>query len=249
MARRCYWVRMDAQSARPWQRPPEDFKHPDLRAWVTSERDRILSAILTLARSWILAGRPEPRTLPPMGSYERWRSVIGGMMEFCGVKEFLGNLEEMYSEADTETPQWEAFFETWYSIWRDNPVKVSDIHNRLEIEGDSTNSNFCGIKLQDSLPDTVSDAFGKKRSFVRILGNSLSKRKGRVLPNGYMLKKGRMEHKVITWIVSRTGGLTGLGGLGESGLREEKIDPQKRLPQTPQTPITPLSDNDQEGSR
>ena len=153
-------------------------------------------------------------------------------MEFSGVKDFLGNLEEMYSEADTETPQWEGFLEAWYHIWRDNPVKVSDINHRLEMETDSTNPNFCGINLLDTLPDTVSDAFGKKRSFVRVLGNALSRRKGRVLPNGYLLRKAGIDHKVMMWVVSKKGdqeikkgGYTGLGGLGESGLREEKLLP------------------------
>jgi len=246
MARRCYWIRMDAQSSRPWQRPPEDFRHPDLRAWVISERDRILSAILTLARAWILAGKPDPRTLPPMGSYERWRLMIGGIMEFSGVKDFLGNLEEMYSEADTETPQWEGFLEAWYHIWRDNPVKVGDINRRLELE---TDPDFIDkVKLLEALPDAFSESFGKKRSFVRILGKALSTRKGRVYPNGYSLKRAGIRHQAVTWIVTKKGEF---GSYREFRWADpeggKKLLPQERLPITPQNSQTPtLEKGDQD---
>ncbi len=253
--RRCFLVRIDAVSARPWQRT--GFRHPDLRAWVISERGRILSAILTLARAWILAGRPEPRNIPILGSFERWRFIVGGIMEFSGMNDLLGNLEDMYAETDSETPQWEWFFERWYEIWRDAPIPVSEINQRLLMETDSTNYHFAGSKLADVLPDYLADAWSKKRSFVSVLGKSLTKRKGRVLPNGYMLKKMGTMKRAVLWQISKKSDSTkkvSLGELGEGGISQsEKTDP-KILPRIgcsqPHQPLQAhLCLNEREGSR
>jgi hypothetical protein len=53
LARRCYWIRLDAQCSEPWRN--RQFRHPDLRAWVRENRGRLLSASLTLARAWFVA--------------------------------------------------------------------------------------------------------------------------------------------------------------------------------------------------
>src|SRR5215218_4802830 len=50
IARRSYWIRLDARVARPWERPAEQFKHPDLKGWVREQRADILSALLTIGR-------------------------------------------------------------------------------------------------------------------------------------------------------------------------------------------------------
>src|SRR3974377_629194 len=69
MPRRCYWVRMDAKCSKPFQRP--GFKHKHLKEYVLKHRGELLAALLTLARAWFVAGRPEPN-LTPVGSFEDW---------------------------------------------------------------------------------------------------------------------------------------------------------------------------------
>ena len=55
MPRRCYWVRLDAQTSRPFLRT--GFKIDDLKAWTVEHRGELLGALLTLARAWYVAGR------------------------------------------------------------------------------------------------------------------------------------------------------------------------------------------------
>lgn len=64
-----------------------------------SNRGRLLSGSLTLARAWFVAGCPKP-TSPIIGSFEEWCRIVGGILEFAGISGFLGNLDELYKESD-----------------------------------------------------------------------------------------------------------------------------------------------------
>jgi hypothetical protein len=201
LPRRCYWIRLDAQNARPWQRT--GYRHPDLPGWVKLKRGEILAAILTLARAWMQAGKPRPtEAVPKLGGFEGWRETIGGILEYCGLPAFLLNLEEMYDQADADGPQWEAFFDKWHSVWGVRPVTVAEIHALMQKEGDSLNVAYGSERLVDLLPDVLADAWSGKKNFARVLGKSLSRMNGRKFLSGLTLRKGKDAHKVATWIVS-----------------------------------------------
>ncbi len=204
LPRRCYWIRMDAASARPWQREVT-FKHPDLLKWVEGERGRIIAAILTITRAWILAGRPGPAgDLPKMGSFEEWRNTIGGILQFCHVPGFLANMEEMYHAADADTPQWEAFFAGWYEKWGEGSVTVAEITQTLREDSDLEQKTLDATHtLLGLLPDALSDAWTNKKSFSRAFGRALSKMSGRVFTNDLQLQKGEISHNVATWRVRK----------------------------------------------
>ena len=198
--RRCYWVRMDPKHARPWQRT--GYKHENLTQWVDENRGKILSAILTLAKGWISAGSPEPKKVPLMGSFEDWRFVVGGIMEYCGLSEFLGNIETMYEQADVDTPQWDAFCSAWFNIWKGKPVVLNAVFQHLQMESDSSMKSYADEeKLLDALPDTLSDAFYKKKSFTKILGRALASRNNRVMPSGMVILKGDTQQHAVQWII------------------------------------------------
>lgn len=201
LPRRCYWIRMDTHTARPWQRT--DYKHPDLLAWVARERNQILAALLTMTRAWILAGRPKPEdAVPRIGSFEGWRDTIGGILNYCKVPGFLGNMEQMYLMADADTPQWEAFLEKWYSIWPNVGKTVGSITKHMKSEDTSSSIEYAGTdRLVDHLPDGLADAWTGKKSFTRVFGNSLSKRNGRIFTNDLQLQKGDISHNAAIWKV------------------------------------------------
>jgi len=106
MRRRCYWVRMEAPCPEPFMRT--DFRHPKIKTYVLEKRGELLAALLTLARAWFAAGQPKP-ALAPLGSFEYWTEVIGGMLQHAGVDGFLANSDQLYEQADVETAAWEAF--------------------------------------------------------------------------------------------------------------------------------------------
>ena len=125
MARRLVRIRLDAHVERPWQRG--SFRHPDLMTWVRANRARLVAACLTLAQTWIAAGRP--RGQKTIGSYENWAGVIGGILETTGIEGFLGNLDEMMAASDAEGSAWAAFVTGWWFRYGTAEVKAGDLYD------------------------------------------------------------------------------------------------------------------------
>jgi hypothetical protein len=194
--RRCYWIRIDADAERPWQREIE-FRHPDLRGWIRDVRGPILGAILILARAWIVAGRAVPDTLPKLGSFESWSEIIGGILAVAGIEGFLGNLDQLYDEADADTPEWSAFAAKWYDLWGTSAVSVAEIVQYLRDEAGHTNFDD---QLISAVPGELMAAWNRQgNSFANKLGHALRRKAGSRLPGGYKIVKDRTAHKSAYW--------------------------------------------------
>jgi hypothetical protein len=166
LARRGYWIRLDAKMSRPWQR--RGFRHPDLLGWAAEHRGELLSALLTLARGWFAAGRPDA-DVPPLGGFDEWARMIGGILAAAGVKGFLDNLDDFYDQADQEAVAWERFFATWLGALGAEPVTVGDLAKAVAEEG----------PLRDALPDDdLADRLGKPAAFRSKMGKALAARNG-----------------------------------------------------------------------
>jgi hypothetical protein len=138
LTRRSVRIRIDPKIDRPWLR--EDFHHDDLRAWVQAHRPELVWAALTLVRAWLAADSPRP-TARPLGSYEDWSRVIGGVLTTAGIPGFLGNLQEFYAVANTESEAWRALVAVWWNIYQDTPITAGELlplalqFDELEIGG------------------------------------------------------------------------------------------------------------------
>jgi hypothetical protein len=191
LPRRCYLSRMDAREARPWMRDPKSFKYQHLIQWVKENRGELLTAILTMARAWIAAGKPIPDGLPFLGGFEDWTNIVGGVLAYAGIRGLLGNLDFMYSQSDAETTQWEAFLATWFDIIGEKPVTVVDLISHI-----NENPDF-----RATLPDVIGNPEVKNYSVK--LGQNLGKRNGVRYPNGFLLEKFGKSHQAVTWKVGR----------------------------------------------
>lgn len=195
LPRRTYLIRLDAQSSRPWLRDAE-FLHPDLLAWIRSEREMILAALLTLARAWYASGCPASDT-PMLGGFEDWCRVIGGVLANAGVKDFLGNLEESYESLDPGEDQWEGFLEVWEATFETRRVHARDVFDESISAG----------PLRDALPDELAIELGssKEGSFIRKLGWSLRNHERRRYGEAglYVLGERDKRTKTIAWRVVR----------------------------------------------
>jgi len=126
IARRCVRIRLDARIDQPWRRDPAAFRHPQLRSWVSERRGELIAAALTLVQGWLRAGRPSASS-PPLGSFEAWSSVIGGVLAHAGVDGFLQNLDELYERADAEGAVWRRFVATWWESHGETAVGVAEL--------------------------------------------------------------------------------------------------------------------------
>jgi hypothetical protein len=200
MPRRCYWIRLDTQLARPWQRPTEGFRHPNLLGWVSENRGDLLAALLTISRAWFVAGKPAAE-VPPLGSFEAWARTVGGILAFAGVQGFLLNLDALYEQNDEESSEWEAFLVAWSDVFGEETVTVADLCNTL-LPGFSGQQSLAGTTrsvsdeqaaiLREALPGELAEGLEieQKRSntaaggygggagtgFRRKLGKALAKR-------------------------------------------------------------------------
>lgn len=88
-----------------------DYRHADLRGFVEENRPRVLGALLGLVEGWKRAGRPLGSV--GFGGFERWASVMGGIMATAGYSEWLGNLPAWRGQADDFGGELVAFATTW----------------------------------------------------------------------------------------------------------------------------------------
>ena len=165
LARRCSLVRMDAKVDRPWDRG--GFVHPDLVAWVRSQRSDLLWALLTLARGWCAAGRPACAA-PTLGGFEEWRATVGGIVQFGGWSGFLGNLDALHSQTATDAAEWEEFLDRLDKQFGSEEFKAAALLPDLQVGG----------SLRDALPEALSDALERSRNPATVLGREFRRRRG-----------------------------------------------------------------------
>jgi putative DNA primase/helicase len=200
IARRCYWIRLDAKLARPWERPAETFTHPDLKGWVRENRAQVLGALLTLGRNWFAAGQPVPEDAIVLGSFEAWSKTLGGVLAAAGVEGFLANSGALYERATEDSGMWSAFLEVWYKQYGPEPKTAQAIAEALQgREGKAT--------FREVLPDEFSL---QDDNLSRRLGRAFGKREGVRYGEHYLARVGERSRAAL-WSV-RTGDTETPGG-------------------------------------
>lgn len=190
LPRRCYFIKIDPKDDKPWLK--NEWKHKDLDEYVKTHRSELLSAIFTIVRFWIQAGKPKPdAVVPRIGGFEGWCNTIGGIMSVTEyAKTFLGNLIKGYDDCDSDSDQWSEFIYQWYKAWGTNEVKIKDISAAIESKNN----------IAYSLPDEITNAMAKGKNLLMSLGHSLKHVKERrykinVTEDGVIIQKNLH----ITW--------------------------------------------------
>lgn len=166
LARRCYRIKLDAETARPWKRT--EFRHPGLLAWATEHRGELLAALLTLGRAWYAAGCPAAAS-PKIGGFSEWTETMAGVLAHAGIPGFLADIEALYDEADEEAVAWEAFLRVIHEQFGSEPISAGDLIHALEDDG----------PLREALPDELAIALARSpASFRSTFGKALSRRNG-----------------------------------------------------------------------
>jgi hypothetical protein len=156
IARRSVRIRIDARTDRPWLR--SGFLHGDLLDWARRQRPRLVQACISLIQAWLDEGKPRWQGTP-LGSFEEWSAVMGGILEVAGIPGFLQNVERSYADADIETEEWRALTRLWWERFGSAPVKASDLHDLCQ--------------RNELLPEVL--GFGGVRSQVSRLGRALNR--------------------------------------------------------------------------
>jgi len=196
IARRSYWIRLDAELEKPWEREADQFRHPDLKAWVRENRSEILSALLTIGRYWFVKGEPIPKDTPVMGSFEAWSKTLAGVLATAGVDGFLENSKALYEKAIEHSGLWAAFLEVWYERYGSTAITAASIAEDLQ-EGGAHTAGF-----REVLPDEFSLM---DENLSRKLGKAFANHEGvRYGAEGYHLAKAGERQRAALWSVRKT---------------------------------------------
>ena len=221
LPRRSYWIRMDANMAKPWTRG--GFTH-DLETWVPAHRGELIAALLTLARAWYAAGQP-PAEVPRLGNFQGWATTVGGILAHAWVEGFLGNLDILYQQADEEAAQWAAFLHAWHTTYGEDAVLVARLEQ--DIRAGSVEVPLIGASLYRALPDELADIH--KGDFKRRLGKALARRVGSQFDDsGLHLERAGMDShtNAVYWRVVGAGVRVWREPMNQ---KEEHIPPQPSL--------------------
>jgi hypothetical protein len=190
LVRRAVSIRIDAKSDRPWERG--GFRHPDLVGWLHRHRHEVVWACLVLVQNWIAWGRPD-WTGSPMGSYESWCRVVGGILEAADIKGFLTNRQSLYRRGDAASQEWRSFTEAWWAQTGARPLRVADLQPLAE-------------ETLPSLFEEMKQGAGDRATRTR-LGKALAERQDTRFGELFIRRAGDDAHaKTALWKVERAPG-------------------------------------------
>ena len=192
IAKRIIPIMLQPKTDAPEERT--DFKHPDLWGYVRQHRRLVLSCLLGMVQNWLSAGQPSGSC--PMGGFDRWAEVIGGIMAHHGYTKWLSNAKDWRNAANPVKSDLEALVEEWHKEHGtiEAPVGGSasasvtdlvDIANRIEVFEDV---------LQGRRDKGAMTAFGMKvlsRSLNMPVKGFVIQRMGQSRPALYYLRKAQ----------------------------------------------------------
>ena len=189
IARRCYWVRLDARVEKPWERDLASFTHPDLRSWAKENRANILGAFLTLGRNWFVKRCPVPEGVPTLGSFESWSKVMAGVLDAAGIEGFLQNADQLYEKTTDSTGLWSTFVAAWHDEFADKKMTAAELAAEIRLPGNQA--------LREALPEDLSP---NDENLARKLGNHFKKQQGVRYGTLYIDKRGEKKRSAL-WMV------------------------------------------------
>ena len=189
LARRIATVRLDPPEANPHLR--KDFKIKDLEAWMHEHRGELLTAILTVARGWVAAGRPAE--VVRSDDYAPWVGGLRGLFGSAGFPGvFGGGRSEVAVSSDDE--EWHGFLVELHDAFGTEPFTVKDLVAELR-------DPFGGGRIDPAaLPGDLAEKWshirgGRDGGFRKSLGWWLKNRLGRYA-SGWTLVPAAQDTKV-----------------------------------------------------
>lgn len=125
MVRRCFEIRLEAYAEDITQ---QQFKHSDLYGYAIENREKILSALLTLIVNWKAKGAPLGTSIR---SFVKWSQVTSGILTAAGLPcPFIQRHKitpSMTLGGNRDTSNLKNLVEAWYANHGINNVKAEDL--------------------------------------------------------------------------------------------------------------------------
>lgn len=109
-ARRVCHIRLESPIERPEER--QNFRRPNLLAWVGANRATLLTAALTILRAYCAAGRPN-QNLPAWGSFEGWSELVRSAVVWSGLPDPGETRLLLQAQADVAAESMGVLLQCW----------------------------------------------------------------------------------------------------------------------------------------
>lgn len=184
----------------------QDFKHPDLEAWVLENRAELIQALCIIVQNWVDDGMPMWK--PPkdkaqvMGSFDRWSLVTGGILQSFGMDGFLENIKGFREEAVTEVDAATELVTRIHDTFKDAPFTVAQLHDDLWDED----------HYEIDLPVTQQRGEGSAKRSLGIFMTMIRDRKFEIYMDDkvkkvvYIAMHGRERSGVVRYLLRETTG-------------------------------------------
>ena len=139
-------IELDPKMERPGERPPSTFKYVPLIPHIQANAGRYMHALLTLVQYWKAKDCPKWEGTA-LGGFEAHASVIGGILNCCGIRGFMGNRDKLRARMEVsdspETELLDAMIEehhrrpTLFRVWSADapPDKIkNDVGEKVPFE-------------------------------------------------------------------------------------------------------------------
>jgi hypothetical protein len=220
-ARRVCHIRLESPQERPEER--DDFRHPNLLAWVWENRPRLLLAALTILRAYCLAGLPD-MGLSAWGSFDGWSRLVRSAVVWVGLPD-PGKTRLMLQErADVEAESLAALLTCWGDMDTHHlGLTAAEVIHRL-YKAESPNESALVMEANHAMREAVEALIGRPDG--RALGNVLRSCRRRIFAGRFIDKVGA-KGGVAKWAVYPAEAFT---------TRRKKTTGGKKTPLTPKTP-------------
>lgn len=184
MARRCITISLDPAVEIPAART---FNRPYLIRELLQERERYVSAVLTIIRAWIVAGKPKTKC-EPLGSYDEWSDLCRQPLLWLGCVDPTSSVFEALAE-DPDRETLARLLEAWYTKFGKTPTMIREAMNTI--------NHIYDCELREVLQDIASERGEINR---RKLGWWFKRHAGRVV-NGLRLIRCSGNSSAEKWRV------------------------------------------------
>lgn len=193
VVRRVYRIRVHPMTEHPEDRPTSLFRHADLSGWALEHRADLLTAVLTLIRSWHVAGRPPGAD--DFGSFEKWQRTVGGILANAGVPGFLDGLRDWRRQTDDEGAAWQehlAWLVDRFEIGE--PFRAATVAEEMRHGGGK-------IPVPSHRRELASP--GSTKNYAQLLGKEYQARAGRQV-DGHVLVRATLSRGHVRWVVEES---------------------------------------------
>jgi hypothetical protein len=164
-ARRIYWVSLQPDEAPTFT--GRQYKHEHIDVWALEHRLELLRHFLIMCRAWHIAGRPSPKRVPRIQSFEAWSELLGGILEFAGIEGFLATFQDD-ADAALEQSDWAGFLVQLHGAQGETEFTAGQLVSHLRAD-----ENVHYKPVREAAPKAVLEVLDEGRVTAKLIGGLL----------------------------------------------------------------------------